>query len=119
MGVRIDQWRINISEIATSRKPLYNIAMEIKKKQKTYVVKNDIVCRDAISRDKEQCLVIDLEDFANLAGSDLLDIVLAEVNLGNSCVGSHDVRSFELCLLCLLQDVVLCCVLVGRATRAG
>jgi hypothetical protein len=55
-------------------------------KRKTYIVQNDIVCRDAISRDKEQFLVVDLEDFANLAGCDLLDVVLPEINLGDSCV---------------------------------
>jgi hypothetical protein len=52
----------------------------------TYIVQNDIVCRDAISRDKKQCLVVDLEDFANFAGSDFLDVVIAEVDLGDgSC----------------------------------
>ena len=68
-------------------------------KQKTYIVQNDIVCRNAIGRDKEQCLVIDLEDFANLTGSDLLDVVLAEINLGDSCVGSHDVWFVDLYFL--------------------
>ena len=78
-------------------------------KRKTYIVQNDIVCRNAIGRDKEQCLVIDLEDFANLTGSDLLDVVLAEINLGDSCVGSHDVWFVDLYFLCLL--VLSCLVL--------
>ena len=88
--------------------------------KKTYIVQNDIVCRDAISRDKQQCLVIDLEDFANLAGRDLLDVVLAEINLGDSCVGSHDVRLLN-CVYCISCCKMLSCVvvLVGLATRAG
>lgn len=55
----------------------------------TYIVQDNIVCRNAISRDKKQCLVVDLEDFANLAGCDLLDVVLAEINLGDSSVRRH------------------------------
>jgi hypothetical protein len=54
-----------------------------REEERTYIVQNDIVCRDAISRDKEQCLLVDLEDFANFAGSDFLDVVLAEVHLGD------------------------------------
>jgi hypothetical protein len=59
--------------------------------QNTHIVQDDIVCRDAISCDKKQRLVVDLEDFANLAGSDLLDVVLAEINLGDSCSYRHAV----------------------------
>lgn len=55
----------------------------------THIVQDNIVRRNAISRDKKQCLVVDLEDFANLAGCDLLDVVLAEINLGDSGVQRH------------------------------
>lgn len=51
----------------------------------TYIVKDHVVCRYPISRDKEQCLVVDLEDLAHLAGRDLLEAVLLEVDLGHSC----------------------------------
>jgi hypothetical protein len=50
----------------------------------TYIVEDNIVGRNAISCNKQQSLVVDLEDLADLARSDLLDVVLAEVDLGDS-----------------------------------
>jgi len=46
--------------------PLYNVTF-IHNEKDTHIVQDDIVRRDAIGCDKEQCLFIDLEDFANLA----------------------------------------------------
>lgn len=60
-----------------------NDKMNIGRRIKTYIVQNNIVCRDAIARNKKQCLVVDLEDLADLARSDFLDVVLAEVNRGD------------------------------------
>jgi len=66
----------------------------------TYIVENDIVGRDAVSRNEEECLVVDLEDLADFARGDLLETAFAEVDLRDG-LGLRHVR-------CDCRDVVCC-----------
>lgn len=82
----------------------------------TYIVQDDIVCRNAISRNEKQCLVVDLKDFADLARCDLLDVVLAEVNLGDSSGCRHVVRC-DLNVFCVF--LVSCCLALSGGGSCG
>ena len=75
----------------------FESSFTVSNNKQTYIVQDDIVCRDAISRNEQQCLVVDLEDFADLARCDLLDVVLAEVNLGDSRGYRHVCVMYRCC----------------------